>query len=155
MRVVRDSRYNVAPWNINQRRLEGSFDEGFRVDGEPLGFYHFTGFDSGAHEEVLGRYAPENGATRMLVDWYRLRTESLAGSGSVEWGLGRFNDGVPIEERHRRLYRLRNDLQEAFPDPFEVGGREMSYRRWFRDNAAREHPELFTAPAEEEARVAG
>lgn len=152
VRVVRDTRYNVAPWNINQRRLEGSFDEGFRVDGEPLGFYHFTGFDSGAHAAVVGKYAPGNRAVAELIDWYRRRTAHLAGTAPVEWQLGRFDDGALISDLHRRVYRARPDLQQAFPDPFAVGG-GVSYRRWFRDNAAREHPDLV--PAAGEARLAG
>src|SRR6185437_3446700 len=43
--IIKSSRHNVATWNLTTRRLTGSFDAGFTVDGEPLGFYHFTGFD--------------------------------------------------------------------------------------------------------------
>src|SRR6185312_7550583 len=41
--IIKSSRHNVATWNLTTRRLTGNFDAGFTVDGEPLGFYHFTG----------------------------------------------------------------------------------------------------------------
>jgi hypothetical protein len=53
--IIRSSRHNVATWNLTTRRMTGSMADGYRVDGEPLGFYHFTGFDSGAHGIMAGR----------------------------------------------------------------------------------------------------
>lgn len=146
VRVVRDSRFNVASWNINQRRFEGTFDEGFRVDGKPLGFYHFTGFDSGAHQAMLGKYADGNESLGALVDWYRRRTATLA-EPDGPWTLGVYDDGKPISDVERRIYRVRPDLKEVFPDPFVTGGEEPTYRRWFRDNAAIEYPDLVPARA--------
>ena len=43
--ILRSSRLNVASWNLSTRRLSGTVPGGILVDGEPLGFYHFTGFD--------------------------------------------------------------------------------------------------------------
>lgn len=139
LRLLRDTRFNVAPWNVGQRRVQGNFDRGFTVDGKPLGFYHFTGFDSGAHDAMLGKYAPDNRALRMLSQWYRARTASLAPEAGG-WRLGRFSDGGAIAEVHRQLYRRRPDLQRAFPDPFTADG-AGTFRHWFEHEAAREYPE--------------
>ena len=126
--ILRQSRLNVAPWNIGHRHVTGSFEEGFRVNGEPLGFYHFTGFDSGAHQHMVSRYAPGNRAVQMLVDWYTSYAVSLAPSGLPEWSLGCYDDGMPILTPDRRRYRSRPDLQSSFPNPYAVGA--DTYRKW-------------------------
>ena len=141
--ILRSPRFNVAPWNISQRRLEGSFDEGFTVDGEALGFYHFTGFDSGAHEEHVESLRGDNRSANMLIDWYRARTKALSEDTSAEWRLGSFSNGQPIEDVHRAIYRVRRDLQEAFPDPFLVVPGGHCYLEWFGHHARKEMPELF------------
>jgi hypothetical protein len=140
LRLLRDTRFNVAPWNISQRQVRGNFDRGFTVDGKPLGFYHFTGFDSGAHDAMLDKYAPDNRALRMLAEWYRRRSQSLS-AATGEWRLGCFSDGASIAPIHRHLYRQRPDVQRAFPDPFAAAG-DGTYRAWFESHAAQEYPEL-------------
>lgn len=131
LRILRDSRLNVAPWNIGRRHVAGSFDQGFTVDGKPLGFYHFTGFDSGAHHAVLGKYAPGNRALAMLVDWYRLRERALAPSETATWSLATYRDGTPITSAERSIYREQKGwLEEAFPDPYASG--PDSFQAWWR-----------------------
>jgi glycosyltransferase involved in cell wall biosynthesis len=45
--VLRDSRYNVAYWNLHERnfRFEKHEKQIFQVDGRPLAFFHFSGYD--------------------------------------------------------------------------------------------------------------
>jgi len=147
--ILRSPRFNVAPWNINQRQLSGTFDEGFDVDGEPLGFYHFTGFDSGAHKAVLGKYAPDNESLEMLITWYERRTADLKPSTEVPWNLGSYAGGDPIAPQHRELYRDHVDLQQTFPDPFRVPTTGSSLMHWMKVTAPVEHPDLFPVAQEE------
>jgi SAM-dependent methyltransferase/glycosyltransferase involved in cell wall biosynthesis len=42
--VLRDTAFNIAYWNLPTRSLEDG-SGGYRVDGEPLHFFHFSGFD--------------------------------------------------------------------------------------------------------------
>lgn len=42
--VLRDPGFNIAYWNLPTRNLEDD-DGGYRVDGRPLRFFHFSGFD--------------------------------------------------------------------------------------------------------------
>lgn len=44
MRILDDPTANVAPWNLHERDVEWDRD-GFRVDGLPLTFFHYSGFD--------------------------------------------------------------------------------------------------------------
>ena len=69
--ILRSSGFNVAPWNLTTRTVSGSLAEGLRVDGELLGFYHFTGFDSGAHRIMTGKYCAANAAIGELVKLVR------------------------------------------------------------------------------------
>ena len=131
--IVRDARFNVAAWNVGQRRVTGTFDEGFRVDGRSLGFYHFTGLDSGAHQQVIDFYAAGDRAVHMLVQWYGHRSRFLTPARGLDWSLGRYDDGWEILPHHRRLYRERADLRAAFPDPYR-GRDEASFTTWLIEN---------------------
>jgi hypothetical protein len=146
LRIVRDPRFNVAPWNLNQRRLEGTFDEGFTVEGRPLGFYHFTGFDSGAHQQVVDWYGRGNAAAHMLVQWYGQRSRFLTPDVDLAWRLGCYADGREILPEHRRIYRQRADLREAFPDPF-AEATPGTFAGWLQADGAYGSPRLVHAPA--------
>jgi glycosyltransferase involved in cell wall biosynthesis/SAM-dependent methyltransferase len=43
--ILRDPGLNVAYWNLPARRFERDDDGRYLVDGEPLCFFHFSGFD--------------------------------------------------------------------------------------------------------------
>ena len=45
--IVRDSSYNVAYWNLDHRDLTYS-DGHYQVDGQPLHFFHFSGYSPNA-----------------------------------------------------------------------------------------------------------
>jgi hypothetical protein len=42
--ILRDTTVNVAYWNLHARRLTGAHGS-YTVDGKPLRFFHFSGFD--------------------------------------------------------------------------------------------------------------
>src|SRR5487761_1709222 len=43
--ILREPSYNVAYWNLDHRELRWGAD-GYRVDGQPLRFFHYRGFDA-------------------------------------------------------------------------------------------------------------
>ena len=130
--VIRSPAFNVATWNITTRNVEGSMNKGFSVNGEPLAFYHFSGFDSGDQELMLNKYGASSRALRELREWYIAACQSVGQNeaGSRPYGYACFCDGENITPAHRRLYRSRVDLQRAFPDPFSVEPGN-SYRDWY------------------------
>lgn len=144
--ILRSSRLNVASWNVSTRRLTGVVPDGVLVDGEPLGFYHFTGFDSGAHREMAWKHAADQPTVRALIEWYAATIADLGRDplAAVPWAFGRFGDGSSIPAAARLVYRERVDLQQAFPDPFATdrGG----FKRWWEQQGRIEYPDLFVVP---------
>lgn len=120
--IIRSPRHNVAPWNLTTRDISGDFDSGFKVNGEKLGFYHFTGFDSGAHRIMASVNARPDSKVGLLIDWYERETALVAADPltNIKWVFGNYLNGEKISPLHRLVYRERVDLQRAFPDPFDT-----------------------------------
>jgi len=147
--IMKSGRHNVATWNLRTRVFEGSMAAGYTVNGEPLGFYHFTGFDSGAHRAMADKNAGGNASVLELINWYTAATEDLGQDplAKVPWAFGTFSDGSPITAAQRIVFRDRVDVQAVYPDPFNAQG----YPTWWKQQASREYPKLFdtaTAGAE-------
>lgn len=141
VKIHRGSRHNVATWNVSTRQLTHDASQGYQVDGQPLGFYHFTGFDSGAHRIMAGVYAGKNPALQQLIDYYAKAIEPTLNDplSSQPWAFSCYSDGTPIEAAARILYRDRPDLQRAYPNPFDATG----YLHWWQTQAPIEYPALF------------
>ena len=139
--IMRSPRHNVAPWNLTTREV--SFDRAgnYLVDGEALGFYHFTGFDSGAHRLMAAKNAGGNKAIGKLIEWYVKQTDQLASDplASEPWAFACFSDGTLIEKVQRLVYRERVDLQKNYPDPFDASG----YLAWWESRGKIEYPDFF------------
>jgi hypothetical protein len=132
--IVRDPGCNVAYWNLHERTLEERGD-GIIVNGRPLRFFHFSGFDPTRPELltwVASRIRPEPGtvlarlcngyAERLVEHGYR----ELAGE---PYGLATA-DGVRLTRARRRLYRaaLRQGEQGGAPPP---APHEPGFGEWF------------------------
>lgn len=133
VKVLRDPAYNVATWNLTHRRVSGSLEGGLLVNGRPLVFYHFSGFDSGAQEVMLNKYGQSSPVLKDLREWYIEECRRLGQDevGALPWAYSRFDNGEPITNAQRKLYRSRPDLQQAFPDPFSTGDPGRSYFHWY------------------------
>lgn len=144
--ILKSPRHNVATWNLTTRRMTGSFESGFAVDGEPLGFYHFTGFDSGAHKIMAVKNATQSPAVQKLIAWYAQEI-SVADTDPISkwpWAFGSFSDGTPVEPVHRWLYRKHSDLPVAFPDPWDAGAKGRTYLGWCETEGRMRYPQLFS-----------
>jgi hypothetical protein len=139
--IMRSSRHNVATWNLTMRELSLSESGNYLVDGEPLGFYHFTGFDSGAHRIMAAKNGGNNPVVHKLINWYEKQTENLAQDPLAKepWAYGTHTDGTPISKAQRLVYRERIDLQVAFPDPFD----STTYLAWWNSKGKVEFPDFF------------
>lgn len=145
VKILKSPRHNVAPWNITTRSLAGNFEDGFTVDGEQLGFYHFTGFDSGAHEIMASKYAPGNNAVGELINWYKLQQQVKSETEKTPWAFQTYDSGTRIKDVHRWIYRNRNDLQAAYPEPFFAATGNQTLLSWLNTRGKIEYPEMFLA----------
>jgi glycosyltransferase involved in cell wall biosynthesis len=133
VKVLRNPGYNVATWNLSHRVVTGSINNGLRVDEQPLVFYHFSGFDSGAMETMLAAYGGKSPVLQRFRKWYVRECEKMGQRdlGSRPWLYSRFDNGEAITKEHRRTYRHRKDLQMAFKDPFSARNPDTSFLHWY------------------------
>ncbi len=132
VRIIRDPGYNVASWNLSQRKVTFDPDGEPRVNDHPLRFFHFTKLGP-VGDQMTRRYAHDNPEVLEIWAWYR-RAVAAAHDANVPdgyWHYGQFDNGQPIPRHARRLYRDRADLQVAFRDPFRV---EDGFFDWLVDN---------------------
>ena len=132
--ILREPIYNVATWNLTHRRAGGSLEHGITINDRPLSFYHFSGFDGGAQEVMLKKYAAKDSVLFEFRRWYvaecqRMGQEQL---GSLLCRYHSFDNGEPITRMQRILYRSRLDLRQTFPHPFQTA--DHSYYRWYQLN---------------------
>ena len=138
VKVLRSPAFNVATWNLSTRRATGSLEQGIQINGEELGFYHFSGFDSGAQERQLKEYGSHSPVLFELRDWYIRECERHGQEelGKLPCKYNFYEDGTVISDGERVLYRERADLQRTFPDPFATSGYIKSdlvggYAAWY------------------------
>lgn len=136
--ILREPVYNVSTWNLSNRTVEGTLRDGLTIDGKPIIFYHFSGFDSGAQLSMLDKYAARMHGLYELRSWYldECDRQGQARYGKHPWAFESFDNGQPITDAHRLLYRTRGDLRSAFPDPYATGNISQSYYHWYNANIA-------------------
>lgn len=133
--VLRDPGYNVAYWNLPERRLERDAAGAWQVAGRPLRFFHFSGIVPG-RPEVLSRYQNryargERPDLEPLFAEYeaRLFAADHERLHRLAYGFGSFDDGIAIPALARRLLQQIDPEGRRWPDPFRSGGPD-SYRAW-------------------------
>ena len=124
--ILRHPGYNVAYWNIGQRRVDKTPDGGWRAEGEPLAFFHFSGFDpfdadAFSRQQNRFRLADLGVAQELLRDYAdRLRQNGAARYAKLSYGFGSFADGTPVPDLARKIYRESGELRAAAgANPFE------------------------------------
>jgi glycosyltransferase involved in cell wall biosynthesis len=126
-RILRDRGLNVAYWNLHARALFETADGALCLrSGEPLLFFHFSGFDASkpntlsrhqdrvdvammpALERLLGAYADR----LAHFDHARRRREPYAHA--------RFSDGTRVDATVRAILRDARERGLVFPEPRDV-----------------------------------
>ena len=133
--ILRSPKYNVATWNLSNRVATGSLEGGIYINGNPLSFFHFSGFDSGAQEAMLNKYGTHSPILFELRNWYIQQCQNMGHNflSNISCIYSVFNNGLPILKEHRLLYRYREDLQLLFPEPYQAG--QNSYYEWLIRNS--------------------
>lgn len=134
IQILRDPQYNVSTWNLTHRRATGRAPYDILINGRPLVFYHFSGFDSGDQRMMLELYGAHSPVLFELRDWYIARCADLGQDalGKIDCIYNSFSNGKRIKSAHRLLYRRHADLMCKYPDPFDASDRRRSYFHWYR-----------------------
>lgn len=114
--VVRDPTLNVAYWNLHERSLdlEGSTADGVPnvlVDGRPLTFFHFSGFEPGSSDRISRwlerpRFAATDPAWRALAAFYeRELATATRPDDARRYGYAATGVGQVLDDDVRRRYR--------------------------------------------------
>jgi glycosyltransferase involved in cell wall biosynthesis/SAM-dependent methyltransferase len=132
--VLRDPGYNVAYWNLPSREVKRSGD-GWTVNGRPLRFFHFSGFDP-AQPHLLSKHQNriqlgDRPALREICRRYAKRLLARTDAGRPPWSYryDRLPDGTKIDAAIRLGYRRALEAGEMTLSPFtQPGARELL--RW-------------------------
>ncbi|MEF9970436.1 MAG: hypothetical protein RR759_08270 [Ruthenibacterium sp.] len=131
---------NVSTWNLTHRHVTKTADGKYFVNGEPLLFYHFSGFDSGAQLEMLKMFGKGNPVLLDMRNWY-IEQQKEAGQELYQNWKSKYNyytDGSKIEQDERTLLRHSEFLQKTFAknNPYDKKDGQPSYYEWYVANHA-------------------
>lgn len=134
VKILRHPGFNVSTWNLSNRTVTGNLQNGLKANDLPIFFYHFSGFDSGAQLIMLKKYGSNMPGLFDLREWYVSECAKFedAEVSSKPWQYSVFSNGKTISKGCRTLYRQREDLTKAFPQPFLAT--EESYFNWCQKN---------------------
>ena len=140
--VLRDDTYNVAHWNLAERRLNHR-DGTYSVNGRPVAFFHFSAIDLDRRDvapryQAYARVEAGTPLARLVDEYSRLQEENgFARCRTREYGYARFENGVRVDLMMREIYRGLTAMQRArFGNPFRGEG-PGSFFEW----AVRPDPE--------------
>jgi len=137
--VLRDPGYNVAYWNVGSRKLKISSGQ-YSVNGKPLRFFHFSGFDPEKIEQVSkhqNRFVLRDLRDyKVLFKTYRdlLYSKGFKEDRELPWKYDYFDNGVRIPDAARKMYRESKQLQRKYANPFSTRGRD-NYFSWMNSSA--------------------
>jgi glycosyltransferase involved in cell wall biosynthesis len=129
--ILRDQTYNVAYWNLSQRVLERAEGKEWRVNGSPLTFFHFSGFDP-ARKHALSthedRVRTAQGPLADLLSFYASRLYEHRHEELVRIVVPRikFETGAAWDSICRVLYRWKVKSGDNELNPL----RDASFLSW-------------------------
>ena len=135
--ILKDPGYNVCTWNMTQRQIQKTEDGSYTVNGKPLRFFHFSGFDTGAHHNEMQRVIDYNQKNRDSVLLSALYKKQLMENGQkqvekIPYKYRDYSNGEFISNLERKILHLKRDLYNIFPNPFIVVDGSCYYK-WVRD----------------------
>ena len=134
--VLRNLGYNVAYWNLHERRLQNIGGQ-WRANDQPLAFFHFSGINVADTNQISrhqNRYDLNSRPdVRSLFDEYRalLISNGLKDFASLKYAYGTFSNGDTITQIARRLYAAHR-AEYSTPNPFLTSS---NVYRWCKLNA--------------------
>jgi len=131
--ILRDPGLNVASWNLSHRNVSISASGEILANEALLRFFHFTKLGP-LGDTMTKRYAGPDSDVYELWLWYKNAVRQFTDDAvpSRWWHYATYEDGKIIDKEDRVLYRHRQDLQDAFGNPFASGA--GSFQEWLEFN---------------------
>jgi glycosyltransferase involved in cell wall biosynthesis len=126
--------YNVAYWNLHARHV--SEENGiYIVDGEPLVFFHFSGFNAATPDRLskhqtrlkVEKLSPLAKLLQRYADLLKANNHDTYQQWS--YGYGTFNNSVPLDRIGRDILRNLQQRGKKFPNPHDVNSKP-SFFEW-------------------------
>jgi glycosyltransferase involved in cell wall biosynthesis len=137
--IVRDSQYNVAYWNLHSRELVHD-GERYTVDGRPLAFFHFSGFDP-EDPGVLSRHqdrveVSRDPALERILSEYAAAVLGEDYSVAHDWPytFDALPEGTRLDPVVRKLFIEAEGRGELTSTPFDADGAE-AFLEWLGESA--------------------
>lgn len=120
--ILREPGYNFATWSLLDRRLTRDTGGNYLVNGRPLRFTHFSGFDSGTFHRCIQRWAKHDSE---LLNAFADEYDQVCNQHQaqefrlIRWSYGTYRSGRTIW----RLARLawRECFGQERKNPFALG----------------------------------
>lgn len=129
--TIREPGCNAAYWNLQERSV--TLQPSPRVNGQPLRFFHFSGFSPDRPDFISKhqtRFTMDDvGEARTLFDAYaaELRREGWFETMRWPYGFDRFDNGVRIAPALRLIYYHLGSGRRGFGNPFTTTGSGSFY----------------------------
>jgi hypothetical protein len=123
VRVLRHKGCNTASWNIASRPLSRR-DGILHAGDDPLIFFHFSGYDRNTPRTMFDVFGQFNETLAGLIDDYDHANEALGRkfpAWQSPWAYGAYEDGSPIPDAHREIYRSAYENELIFDQPYATG----------------------------------
>lgn len=136
--ILKNPSYNVAFWNLAERRMEMTDDGTWQCRGKELTLFHFSLFDPKITQKLTGArdYIPPSTSQKLqpLIQDYetRLRTADWMLCHQWPYDHARFSDGKSISRAQRMFFRQRffaglSEIVDPFDPKMEPRGLSSLY----------------------------
>lgn len=144
IKILRQPNYNVAIWNLTQRKISGTVPDNILIDDLPLVFFHFTGFDKNVDIAMTQKYSLPK-IVLELREWYKKKLYEMGQQeiGSTSCFYSFYTNCEKITPLQRMIYRNNEKLQSRYLNPFSVS--DDSFRTWFNHHYGINQQELYTS----------
>lgn len=120
--IERNPGWNVAYWNLAHRDVQGDESSGYTVNGEPLFFFHFSGYSPGSRliSKHQDRFTLE-ACTPAVQGLFAAYERSVVAHGrerfaALPYAFAALADGTVLPDCARQLIREDIDWSAALPD---------------------------------------
>jgi len=136
--ILRDESYNIAYWNLHYRSVSMN-GEDILVNGAPVHFLHFSGFDPSDMDEISRHQdrfmLPHLEGLKPVFELYKERLMSCGYKSSRGWPsvFGYFDNGAKISDLLKDIYwHTDEDTKQQLGDPF-CASKRRSFVNWLNE----------------------